>query len=70
MYIVENYLKKNNISYAEFGRKIGHSRDVIRKWAAGINIPKKESMTLIIQATNNEVKIEDFYRPQQPQEKK
>ena len=59
---LEKWINDNKMNFSSFGRKIGASRDKIRKYHKLSVIPRKETMILIQQATNNEVQPIDFYK--------
>jgi hypothetical protein len=59
--ILEEYIKQNYSSYADFGKNISTSRDLVRKWCKNMTIPNKKNMQKIQYHTNGFVKATDFY---------
>ncbi len=58
---LSDWLKENNVSNAEFGRRIDRTAEAIRRYAAGDRIPDRETMPLIAEATGGVVTANDFY---------
>lgn len=58
---LSDWLKDNNVSNAEFGRRIERTAEAIRRYAAGDRIPDRDTMPLIVEATGGKVTANDFY---------
>lgn len=58
---LRDFLDKNKLSYAKFGKAIGRHRSQVEKYVNGKCKPKKEAMKRITTFTNNEVQPNDFY---------
>ena len=54
------YLEQNNLTPAEFGRKVDASRSAVCRWLKGERKPTKH-MPKIIEVTRGKVRPNDFY---------
>jgi len=58
---LNEYLKANKISQAQFARRCGITRSAVCHFIAGRRYPSPEIMRRILLATNGEVKPNDFF---------
>lgn len=58
---LSDFLKENDMSAAKFGELVGASRQKVFRWLSG-NIPRREHMNRIGEATGGQVQPNDFYR--------
>jgi transcriptional regulator with XRE-family HTH domain len=57
-----DYLATQDISYAEFARKIGVTgKDTVRRYAEQGRIPSETMMLRIVEATDGKVTANDFF---------
>ena len=56
-----DYLKSEDITAAEFARRIGATRSIVARWAKGERIPRREAMQQISVVTGGRVGPDDFY---------
>ena len=58
---IKEYIKKNKINYAKFGKDIGISRDLCRKLALDkIKTIKLNVALKIVEKTNGEIQLNDL----------
>lgn len=55
------WLKQEELSFAEFGRRLGCSGEAVRRYAEGIRIPDREAMPKIVSETSGDVTANDFF---------
>ena len=58
---LRQYLDQNNLSAAEFGRRIGVSRMTVIRYASGARKPEEQQMREIFRETKGSVTPNDFY---------
>jgi DNA-binding transcriptional regulator YdaS (Cro superfamily) len=58
---LSDYLAREALTAAEFGRRIGRGKSAVSRWAKGERIPDRESMGKIKRATGGRVTANDFY---------
>lgn len=56
-----DWLKRENLSPTDFGKRIGKAQATISRYATGKRIPEPEIMALIVEATGGDVTPNDFY---------
>lgn len=56
-----DYLAQENITAAEFGRRINRGRSAVLRWVKGERIPDREGMALIFKETAGAVRADDFF---------
>lgn len=58
------WLALNDVSYAEFARRIGASNaKVVQRYATGERTPDRVMMPKVVEATGGAVRADDFYTP-------
>lgn len=55
------WLTKNELSPTEFARRLRKPQGTIARYVSGDRIPAPSMMKLIMQATNGQVRPDDFY---------
>ena len=55
------YLEQQKLTYSAFARKIGVSPQAVRRYVTGERRPSADIMTAIAQATDGEVRPNDFF---------
>jgi len=60
------YLKKNELSYDDFGALIGCSGTSVYRYAVGLRIPAPRVMRRIIEVTQGELSANHFYPSHSP----
>lgn len=63
---LKEYLKKQSITYKDFGKMIGVSQPFVTYMASGAKKPSLILMQRIIDSTNGEVNIGDFLNSETP----
>lgn len=58
---LNDWLKKKDLSKAQFALQMGLTERAIRMWIDGDRIPAKNQMLEIFEATGGKVKPNDFY---------
>lgn len=58
---LSEYLERRNESEAEFASRIGRSRESVRRYCNGERIPDRETMPVIVAATDRSVMPNDFF---------
>lgn len=58
---LQAYLSKNKLSQHKFGKMCGISQSAVCFYISGVNVPNKKNMKKIIDATNGEVRANDFF---------
>lgn len=58
---LSDYLSEARLNYAEFGRKIGVSRQAVRRYVEDGRIPESAVLKKIIWATDGKVTANDFF---------
>lgn len=58
---LQEFLKSNDLSYADFARSISTSAPAVRRYALNLRTPKPDIMSRIHTATGGEVTPNDFY---------
>lgn len=61
MTALRDWLTDNEVTDAEFGRRIERSAEAVRRYAAGLRIPDRETMPRIVRETRGEVTANDFF---------
>lgn len=61
MNALAEFLKRENLSPAEFGRRIGRSHTTVYDWINGKKRPAGKSVDLLLRATNGTITPNDFY---------
>lgn len=62
---LKEYLKVNDLTYADFASRLGVTEGAVRYWASGERLPNRAAMAKIVKATNGDVMPNDFYgRPE------
>lgn len=56
-----DYLIRTSTSRLDFAKRIGVSKEAVRRYVAGERIPEKETMEKIAAATDNNVTANDFF---------
>ena len=57
---LRDYLKKHNISVAEFATTLGVAYENVFRWCDGSRKPRLKTMLKIVEITRGEVTIESF----------
>ena len=60
------YLSLNNISLAQFGKRLGERPQNVHRWANGSRLPRPAKMQAIVNATGGQVMPADFYADLSP----
>lgn len=61
---LDKYLRQNEISVPAFQARIGvRSRNTVYRYLRGDQIPKREIMRRIVEATGGQVTPSDFFAP-------
>jgi transcriptional regulator with XRE-family HTH domain len=58
---LSSYLRRKNLTAAEFGQKAGISKQTISKYTLGQRVPRPGNMAKIIAASEGSVTVKDFY---------
>lgn len=61
MTALRDWLTDHDVSDAEFGRRIDRSAEAVRRYAAGLRIPDRETMPRIVRETGAAVTANDFF---------
>ncbi len=61
MTALKDWMTDHDISDAEFGRRIERSAEAVRRYAAGLRIPDRETMPRIVRETAGSVTANDFF---------
>jgi transcriptional regulator with XRE-family HTH domain len=61
-----DWLKANDVSFAEFGRRIGRSTEAVRRYANEERIPDRDTMPAVARETRGLVTANDFYPLEHP----
>ena len=56
-----DWLKANDVNFAEFGRRIERSAQAVRRYANDERIPDRDTMPAIVRETDGAVTANDFY---------
>jgi transcriptional regulator with XRE-family HTH domain len=56
-----DYLTETSTSPRDFAKRIGVSKEAVRRYALGIRIPEKKVMEKIALATGSQVTANDFF---------
>jgi hypothetical protein len=61
---LRSYLKDSGETLAAFGARLRHPKPpaTVHRWATGENIPDREGMADIVEATGGAVRPDDFYQ--------
>lgn len=60
------WLKREDVSFAEMGRRIGNSGEAVRRYAMDLRIPDRETMPKIVRETDGAVTANDFFDIEPP----
>ncbi len=60
---LSDWLAAENLTAAEFGRRIGRTRAAVSNWLAGSRMPRRAELELIRQETAGAVTANDFMAP-------
>lgn len=63
---LKDWLAREGLSNTEFGSMINRTAEAVRRYANGERIPDRETMPIIVKATNGEVTANDFFSLQAP----
>jgi|JI102314A1RNA_FD_contig_51_4578784_length_542_multi_17_in_0_out_0_1 predicted transcriptional regulator len=63
---LKEYLEKQSITHKNFGKMIGVSQPFVTCMVSGIRIPSLTLMQRIIESTNGEVNVGDFFNHDTP----
>ena len=58
---LSQYLADTDQTEAAFAERIGRSREAVRRYCNGERIPDRETMPLIVQASDGRVQPNDFF---------
>lgn len=58
---LKDWLAENEVSRAEFGRRIERSIEAVRRYETGERVPDKETMSRIFRETDGAVTPNDFF---------
>lgn len=58
---LRDWLDANGKSNAQFAEAIGRTAEAVRRYASGDRIPDRETMPLIVDATEGQVTPNDFF---------
>jgi transcriptional regulator with XRE-family HTH domain len=58
---LSDYLARTSTSRRDFAKRIGVSKEAVRRYVAGTRIPEKEIMEKIALATASQVTANDFF---------
>lgn len=56
-----DWLRANDVNFAEFGRRIGRSTEAVRRYANDERIPDRDTMPAVVRETSGHVTANDFY---------
>jgi transcriptional regulator with XRE-family HTH domain len=56
--MLNDYLTKQNISRADFARKLGVTGQAVSRWIGGQSIPRPETQLTVSEITHGEVPLE------------
>lgn len=59
---LEKYLSDNKIEIPEFATKIGTTNEAVYQYLKRVRRPRADIMSRIMEATNQQVTANDFYR--------
>lgn len=59
--LLRDYLERERISTRDFARRLGHSAEAVRLYAAGRRIPRPDIMAKLVRLTHGEVQPNDFF---------
>ncbi len=64
---LKEWRQNENISAAEFGRRIGVSHAAVLRWEAGTRMPRRAQLASLERETGGKVTFVDFYPSATPQ---
>jgi len=64
---LREWLRNENVSASEFGRRIGVSHAAVLRWSGGARTPRPAQMEAIQRETGGKVMPADFYAVPQPE---
>lgn len=62
---LSEYLTKEDLTFAAFGKKIGTNPQAVHKYAKFENYPRPERAERIVRATKGLVTLKDIYKPKE-----
>lgn len=63
---LKEYLEKKSLTHKNFGKMIGVTQSYVTRMISGIRIPSLTLMQRIIESTNGEVNVGDFFNHDTP----
>lgn len=57
---LEEWMRQNRVTQAEFGARVGVGQDAVSRWASGSRTPRPDHMAQIRRETGGAVTADDF----------